>query len=195
MGHLFRMQFPPIQLKNLTRTSVTQGSHHRMGKGCSYPRKKGRKFFKRRKGLIKKCHKLRCFLWFPKKGESRREMQKPHEPETHKRTMKENSPEKNTLAKAKSVKKKNSDSFKWLRESQNCLSCTSVLLMHIGTGKIQCKYLRHTIKESQFSTWALKIQKANINIYAEIRTQKENLKEKIPGAHTHTPHHTQKKKK
>lgn len=120
--------------------------------------------------------------------------EKSHKPETHKGTRRENRPENNTPAKAKSVKKKNSDSFKWWRGSLNCLSGTSVLLMHTGPGKTRCQYLRHTIKESQFPTWALKKQAPNINIYAEIRTQKENLKQKILGAHTHTPYHTQKKK-
>lgn len=64
--------------------------------------------------------------------------------------------------------------------------------MHTGTGKTGCKCLRHTIKESHFPTWALKM-KTPINTSAEIRRQKEHLKQKIPGAHTDTPHHTQKK--
>lgn len=141
---------------------------------------------KRRKGQKKKFHKLGCFLWFPKKGESIRQM--------HKKIRRKCRPERNMLTKAKSVKKKNSDPFKWLREIKNCLSGASVLLVHTGTGKTRYKYLRHTIKESQFPTWALKIQIPNINIYAEIRTQKENLKQKIPGVRTHTSHHTQKRK-
>ena len=63
-----------------------------------------------------------------------------------------------------------------MTESENHISGTSVLLMHTGTEKAGCKCLMHTVKDSPFPSWALAIQMPSVNTYAEISTQKENLK-------------------